>query len=97
MQTNKSRFSKDQKQVHINDWKESGKSKRAYCLNTTFHTTHFAPWKQLQVSAPKQFVPIEISKATASPFATLHFAHNITVEIHEHVQATYLQQLIVCK
>ena len=97
MQTNKSRYSKEQKQVHINDCEKSGKSKRAYCLEHNIPYYTFCSWKQLQVSAPKQFVPIEISKATASPFATLHFAHNITVEIHEHVQATYLQQLIVCK
>jgi transposase-like protein len=97
MQTNKSRYSKEQKQVHINDCEKSGKSKRAYCLEHNIPYYTFCSWKKLQSHAAKQFLPIEISKTSTTPFATLHFAQHITLEIHEHVQATYLQQLIACK
>lgn len=96
MQT--TRHSKEQRQQHIAQWKQSQLSRAAYCREHQINYLTFCSWiskgqpREIRSSA---FIPVEITETVQrlAHFATLNFS-GCTLQLHERVEAVYLQKLI---
>src|SRR5881296_1474687 len=97
MQTTK--HSKEERQAHIDAWQQSHLSRKAYCEQHQIKYLTFCSWitKQQPKSkaAESKFIPVQFSEPMqkTSGFATVVFSH-CTVQLHERVEASYLQKLI---
>lgn len=105
MQTNVQHKTKEERHAHMQAWQQSGISKAAYSKQHQINYVTFCGWFTKQPSqisnevAPK-FIPVEVTTPdipAPDSFATLSYSSGVRVELHSHVSASFLKQLITCK
>lgn len=92
------RYSDIEREELIEQWKESGKSKAAFCKASSISYYSFNDWIRRRNEKGKKvkpsFVPLEIKTTSESNFATLILKNGITVNLHQRVDSIYLIALL---
>ena len=87
----------------IEQWEQSGQSKRAFCTEHKLNYMTFVGWsnnnkrKKVKTEAPKipaDFVPLKIKNDTQQVFAEVFFKQGGSVLIYQIVTADYIRNLI---
>jgi hypothetical protein len=99
------RRSKEQRQVLIEQWRQSGTSKKAFCREQKLNYLTFISWggKRSSLSAGRAgitgFAPLQMPKETPYPnagsfFAEVTYSNGNTITLHESVPVQYLRSLV---
>ncbi len=82
----------------IREWQQSGLSQKAFCkqYNVTYSNFHYWYKRFRDVDPPRSsgFVPLQISDARASIFASVIFSGGGSVQLHQAVSPGYIKELL---
>lgn len=92
----KNKMTREDREHHIASWKQSGKSRKDYCLAHHINYLTFSSWIAKGKAREKRgFMPIEVKTSLpVSGFATITFASGLSIALHERVEASWLHKLI---
>jgi transposase-like protein len=92
------RYTDLEKQELIQQWKESGKSKAAFCKERSIGYYTFNDWVKRRIGKNKttssSFISLQVKSSLPSDFATLTLKNGSTVSLHQRVEANYLMTLL---
>jgi len=98
------RHSKQEIQVLIEQWQQSGITKKSFCATNNLNYQTFIGWvnpknkKKKQVSSIEKtsdFIPVEIKENARTLFAEARFNNGNSVCIYEYVGTNYLRSLLM--
>jgi transposase-like protein len=82
----------------IEQWKQSGQSKAAFCKELSVSYCSFNDWikrkHKKEKSGKPSFVPLKIKTSSQTNFATLISRSGLTVNLHQPVASSYLLALL---
>lgn len=85
----------------IEQWQQSGLTKKAYCLQQSIKHHSFYYWykryRQQHAQADgnsSSFIKLQLEKPVISGSAEIHFPGGIRIILHEPVSSSYLKSLI---
>lgn len=95
------RYSPEEKQQIIEQWKQSGLSRQAYCQENNlsyFTLIHRANkkrtrWKAQKNRVASEFIPIKIKTGTEQVFAQIEIGNKL-IRLCQPVTANFLKQLL---
>ena len=97
MGTKTSNYSAEQRSQLLNQWKQSGKTKKAFCEEHSLKYHTFVCWKEKSavnsVEQKTSFLPLAI-KDEQSTFAQLILPGGTVLNICQPVDASYLSALL---
>ena len=92
------RYTDLEKQELIQQWRESGKSKAAFCKERSIGYYAFNDWVMRRIRKKKatssSFIPLQVKSSLPEDFATLTLKNGSTVSLHQRVEAIYLLTLL---
>ena len=92
------RRSKAQRQELIEQWRQSGKKKKAFCEEKRLNYLTFISWtcpkKKRREKKVSGFAPVIMSKNMAVLFAGIAYSNGSAIELHQWVPAQYLRRLV---
>ncbi len=98
MATGKQSFSASQREDLIQEWKQSGKSKKKFCEEKGLKYMTFVTWKAKdqtnQTPAKDSFLQVEVRSETETLFAKVLLNNGTALHIYQPVEASYLSRLL---
>jgi hypothetical protein len=94
------RYTQEQIAGYVKQWKESGLSKKAFCLSSNINYYTFGGWtvpKKKKKKIPTSgsgFIPVKVKEVTAFPFAEVHYANGSRIVLREAVGAKFLREMM---
>jgi len=92
------RYTDLEKEELMDQWKQSGKSKVAFCKERSIGYYSFCSWVKRRTDKSKNglpFVPVQIKPAySESIFARVVLKNGTTINLHHPVESTYLIALL---
>ena len=92
--------SKEEVRQILQEWQQSGLSKKVFCAQNQINYQTFIGWgvQQRNVNKPasKGFVQVEIPKHTGGVFAEIHLERGKKVILHHPVATEVLVTLLKC-
>lgn len=97
VQMSPARYSPEQKQQIIEQWKQSGLSRRAFCLQQKFcyyTLIHWTKEKRIRKKVvASDFIPVDVKKDTEQVFAQIEIQGK-RIQLFQPVTAHFLKHLI---
>jgi transposase-like protein len=89
------RHTKEQKQVIIRDWQNSGLNKKAFCRDRqiTYQTFHYW-WKRLSPVAPSGFCEVKLPHPHRSETIEMVFPSGARMTFQGEPSAVWLRELL---
>jgi len=97
METTHRRYTDLEKQELIEQWKQSGKNKFAFCKENSLSYFSFCDWVRKRKRGPKtkpSFVAVSVKGNSEKPFAELSLKNGIQITLHQAVDAAFLSALL---
>lgn len=92
------RYTDLERQEFIEQWKQSGKNKAAFCKERSLSYYSFNDWvrqrNRKSERSKSAFIPLKVKNPESSIFTQLILKNGITVNIYHQVEASYLAALI---
>lgn len=96
-QKSSARYSAEEKQQIIEQWKQSGLSRRAFCRQQNLSYNSLTHWtrkkRNRSRSVTSDFVPLKIKPATEQVFAQIETGGK-RIQLYQPVTANFLKQLL---
>lgn len=96
-QKSKSRYSAEEKQAFISQWKRSGLSRQAFCRQHKMSYYSFMNWMRKDRPARKEFsstfIPLEIKSNNEQMFAQIE-VRGKRIQLYQPVSAIFLKQIL---
>ncbi len=91
-------FTASQREDLIQEWKQSGKSKKDFCVEKGLKYMTFVCWKAKEENkdtlAKDSFMQVEVRNEPDTLFAKLLFKNGTALHIFQAVEASYLSRLL---
>ncbi len=91
------RYSPEEKQQIIEQWKKSGLSRQDYCRQNNLSYYSLILWTKKKYnrskSVPKEFIPLKIKPCSENIFAQIEAAGK-RIQLYQPVSANFLKQLM---
>jgi transposase-like protein len=98
METKNPRYSDNEKQTFIEQWKQSGKTKVAFCKEKGIGYCTFNGWvkreKKKIEKSKSSFVALRIKNSAESIFAQIILKNGTTVNIYQAVDSSFVSALL---
>ena len=94
----KQSFTVSQRESLIQEWKQSGKSKKGFCEEKGLKYMTFVTWKAKEenknASVKDSFLQVEVKNEPEAIFAKLSLHNGTVVYLYQAVEVSYLSRLI---
>ena len=91
-------YSKEQKQLFIEQWQESGMNKKTFCREKNVNYMTFIEWTRPKKKRSNKvvggFAPVIVGKNSAVSFADILYANGSAITLHQAVSVGYLRNLV---
>jgi len=86
--------SRQEKERLIAQWKESGKTRKAFCLEYGINYGTFATWpRECKAQTGSAFKEVKLEQAVHMPFAQVNFPNGIRMDFFQPVSSEFLRSL----
>lgn len=92
--------SKDEISLILQEWEQSGISKKSFCLQKQINYQTFIGWmvqrRNRKVLSDRKFIPVQIDAESKSVFAEIHLSSSRKVLLHSPVGSDFIQAILKC-
>jgi hypothetical protein len=92
------RYTEFEREELIEQWKQSGKNKTAFCKERSLSYYSFNDWikrgKKKEKRVKPSFVRLKTKSSAQTSFATLISRNGLTVNLHQQIECSYLIALL---
>ncbi|MGP8217614.1 MAG: IS66 family insertion sequence element accessory protein TnpA [Bacteroidia bacterium] len=94
------RYTPEQIADYTKQWRESGQSKKAFCLSNKINYYTLIGWvnalkrKKAASVLSNSFIPVKVRENNSASFAEVYYSNGSRIVLRETVGAKYLRDLI---